>query len=107
MRSRTVLLLAGTLVAVPLAGFALFTAIHWDPPEIRLNQLLRNQGAMSSGEALMAEFRIQAPSGSTIWLKDESVVVELLRASGDWTTIRRETPLVRAPITSIVNNPIT
>lgn len=117
MRSPKLLLLTGTLVAALLAAFALFTLMHWDPPQIRLNQLLQNQNghltsvgagdssgtAVSTGETWMAEFCIQAPPGSTIWLKDESIVVEIPGASGDWTTIRKEAPVTRAPVTSIVN----
>lgn len=101
-RSRKVVIITATLVAVPLVALVVLWPRHPDVPEVRLNRLYRIEGEhpatfwheftpdfssmpASTGETWMAEFLIQVPAESRIGLGIEPIAVELLGATGTWT----------------------
>jgi len=104
MRFPKVLVVATTLIAVALLALALVRPAS-QLPEVRLNRLLRVEGARlgtlqdkhapdfsamasAAAETWMAEFLIQVPSESGIWLADGQIGVEVLGVRGDWTRLR-------------------
>ena len=109
MRIAKLLLIAAALVAVPLIALALLAARLSAHPEIRLNQVLcipgegsgtssdeylraLSRAARLTGKTWMAEFQFQVPSGSSIWLDDQPIGVEVLGPSGHWTHRSRQEP---------------
>ena len=83
------------LITAALVGVGLLAVTSLQPgrsegPEVRLNRL--DKGGLDFSRIISlpagtwrAEFQIQVPSGSRIWITDGPIGVEMLGAGGDWT----------------------
>src|SRR3974390_1481256 len=102
MQSRTpkVLFVATLLLAMSLAPLALMRRGPSDIPEVRLTRLLERPGRLADeyaqglsetltagAKTWMAEFQIQIPSKSRIWLTDDRIGVEIRGERGRWKCV--------------------
>ena len=109
MRFPKVVSVAATLVAVLLLALALLRTTLSDGPEVRLTRLLEDEGPRKLGDkraanfteptsvavkSWNAEFLIQVPSESQIWLENTAIGVEVLGVRGDW---ERTAPKGKSP----------
>ena len=84
MRFPKALFIATPLVAVPLLALALLRTSLSDSPEVNLTRLLEGDRPRAA-EGWDAEFQIQGPPESRIWLEESQIGVEVLGVRGDWT----------------------